>query len=80
MTKNMGKTDRIVRLTIAIVVAVLIAIQALNGAAAIILGILAVYLFITSLLSFCPLYKLIDISTLEKEEKQEKKEEKEEKK
>lgn len=78
MIKNMGKTDKTVRLIAAIVIAVMLLTGILHGAWGWILGIVAVIFAATSAISFCPLYKLIGISTLpRKEEKEEtKKEEK----
>jgi len=68
MNKNMGKTDRFIRLTAAIVIAFLIAINALKGVPAVIFGILAVVLAVTSAISFCPLYLPFGFSTLKKKE------------
>ncbi len=66
MTKNMGTVDRIVRVVLAVVVAVLYFTGAISGTAAIILGILAVVFLATSFMSFCPLYAPFKISTLGK--------------
>ncbi len=74
MTKNMGKTDRIVRIVVAIVLALLILFQALTGAWAVVLGIVAAILLLTSIVSFCPLYVPFKFST-NKDEKTEKKKE-----
>ncbi len=68
MTKNMGKTDRVIRLTAAIVIALLITVSALKGVPALIFGILAAVLAVTGAVSFCPLYLLLGISTLKKKE------------
>jgi len=68
MIKNMGKTDRIIRLTAAIVIAFLIAVSALKGVLAIVLGILAVILAVTGAISFCPLYLPFGFSTAKKKE------------
>jgi len=67
MKKNMGTVDRIVRTVAAIVVAVLIIAGVLQGAAAIILGILAGVFLLTSFVSFCPLDLPFKISTAKKE-------------
>ena len=58
LTKNMGNLDRIIRLAIVVLIAVLYFTGNLSGLFAIILGILAVAFVITSLISFCPLYLL----------------------
>ena len=66
MTKNMGSIDRILRLLLALVVAILYFTDILTGLAAIILGILALIFFITSLTGFCPLYVPLKLSTRKK--------------
>lgn len=66
MTKNMGSIDRIIRLSAAIIIALLIGTQVLTGTAAIILGILAVVFVVTSAVSFCPLYVPFKFSTKKK--------------
>ena len=66
MKKNMGTTDRIIRTILAIVVAVLYFTKQISGTAAIILGILAIIWLLTSLVSFCPAYWPLKISTRKK--------------
>jgi hypothetical protein len=66
MLRNLGKTDKIIRLTAAIIFAILILVGAVSNVTAIILGILAVLLAGTSALSFCPVYALLKTSTAEK--------------
>lgn len=63
LKRNMGTLDRIVRLLIAAVIAVLYFTGNLSGLAAIILGIAAVIFVVTGLVGFCPLYVLFGIST-----------------
>lgn len=63
LNKNMGTLNRIIRLVIAAVIAVLYFTGNLSGLAAIILGILAVVFVVTSLVSFCPLYVPFGLST-----------------
>lgn len=63
MKKNMGKTDRIIRICLAILFAVLMIAGILKGAAAIILGIFAIIFLVTSTIGFCPLYVLLGIAT-----------------
>ncbi len=69
MKKNMGTVDRIIRVILAIVVAVLYFTGQISGIAVIILGTLAVIFVITSAIGFCPLYVPLKISTLEKKGK-----------
>jgi hypothetical protein len=66
MPKNMGLIDRLVRVALAAVVAVLLFTGQISGLAAGILGILALVFVLTSLLSFCPLYLPFKISTAKK--------------
>jgi len=69
MTKNMGKTDKIIRLVVAILFAILILTGVVTGALAWILGIVAVIFLGTSAISFCPLYTIFGLSTCPREEK-----------
>ena len=66
MKKNMSIADRVVRIAFAALVAVLIFTGVLSPAAAVILGIVAVVLLVTSFVRFCPLYHLLGISTNKK--------------
>ena len=63
MKQNVGKTDQIVRLLIAIIIGLLILFNVLSGTWAIVLGILSVILIVTALIKFCPLYLPFGIST-----------------
>lgn len=63
MKKNMGGIDRVIRIALAITVAILIVLGELTGIAAIILGIFAGVFLITSFVGFCGLYTLIGVST-----------------
>jgi len=66
MPKNMGLIDKLVRIVAAIVVAVLFFTGQISGAAAIVLGILAVVFIATSVLGTCPLYLPFKIDTRKK--------------
>ena len=63
MKKNIGLTDKIVRILLAIVIAVLYYTNTINGTIAIILGAFAVILLLTGFINFCPLYLPFGIST-----------------
>lgn len=63
MKSNVGTTDRILRVLAAIVIAVLYFTGQIEGAVGIILGIVAVILVLTSLVSFCPIYFPFKFST-----------------
>ena len=64
MTKNVGTTDRIVRSVAGIVLLFLILTGAVEGTLAVILGILAAALLVTSAIQFCPAYIPLKMSTL----------------
>jgi len=66
MKKNLGTTERIIRLIIAALILVLHATGVVSGTLGIILLVLAFIMALTSLLSFCPLYYLFKFSTLKK--------------
>lgn len=63
MAKNMGRSDRILRLAAAAVIAALLIGGALKGTLAIILALLAAILVITTFVGFCPLYVPLGLST-----------------
>ena len=63
MKKNMGSTDRIIRILIAVVIAVLYYTGTLSGTVGLVLLILAGVFVLTSLVSFCPLYAPFGINT-----------------
>jgi len=67
MTKNMGPTDRIIRLLVAVGFGALYFTNTISGTLAVILGIFALVFVATSVMGFCPLYKLLKISTLPKQ-------------
>jgi hypothetical protein len=66
MKKNMGIIDRVIRFLLAILVAVLYLTGQLSVTAAIILGIIALAFIITSLVGFCPIYRIFSLTTLKK--------------
>lgn len=61
--KNESRLDRIIRVIAAIVIAVLYFTGVISGTWAIVLGVLGAILLVTGLIGFCPLYKLLGIST-----------------
>ncbi|MEO1766944.1 YgaP family membrane protein [Thiobacter aerophilum] len=67
MKKNMGGADRIIRLIIAAIIAVLYFTGQISGTLAIILGIIAIAFLLTSLIGWCPLYVPFKISTCKHE-------------
>jgi hypothetical protein len=63
MKKNMGNADRIIRLLLAVVVAILYFTNVITGTLGIVLLVIAGVFVLTSLVSFCPLYTLIGLNT-----------------
>ncbi len=62
----MGTTDKVIRILIALLIGILYYTEIINGTTALILGIFAVIFVITSLISFCPPYLPLGISTFKK--------------
>lgn len=63
MKKNMGSVDRIIRVIVAVVMAALYFTGTVTGTLGIVLLVLAVVFVLTSLMSFCPLYAIVGLST-----------------
>ncbi len=63
MKKNMGTADRIFRIILAAVIAFLYYNKTITGTLGIVLLVLAGVFVLTSLISFCPLYKLVGLNT-----------------
>jgi hypothetical protein len=63
MKKNMGNLDRILRVAIAVLIAVLYFTDVITGTLAIILLVLSGIFLLTSFVGVCPLYKPFGIST-----------------
>jgi hypothetical protein len=66
MKKNMGSTDKIIRIAVAVVIAVLYFTHVISGTLALILGAFAIIFIITSFISVCPLYIPFGLSTRKK--------------
>ena len=66
MKKNVGTTDKVIRLVLAIIGLVLFFTNAMTGTLAYIVLAISVILVITSIVSYCPLYSLFKISTAKK--------------
>lgn len=63
MKKNMGSADKIIRLIIAAIVAVLYITNVITGTLGVVLLVLAGVFVVTSLMNFCPLYTLLGINS-----------------
>lgn len=66
MKPNMGTADRIIRILVAAVVAILYFTGTVSGTLGIVLLVLAGVFVATSVVSFCPLYAPFGISTCPK--------------
>jgi hypothetical protein len=67
MKKNMGLTDRILRILFALVVGILILTSQIEGTIAIVLGLFGGIFLLTALAGTCPLYLLGNFSTKKSE-------------
>ena len=63
MKKNMGSTDRIIRIIIAAIFAILYFTGTVTGTIGLVLLILGGVFVLTSFMSFCPLYTIFGMST-----------------
>ncbi|MFZ4544111.1 MAG: YgaP family membrane protein [Saprospiraceae bacterium] len=68
MKPNMGSADKILRITVAAIIAILYFTNMISGTVAIVLLVLALVFVLTSFISFCPLYYPFGISTRKKED------------
>ena len=66
MKKNMGTIDKVIRILVAVAVAILFFTNVITGVIGIVLIALAAIFVITSLISFCPLYLPLGINTANK--------------
>lgn len=65
----MGKIDKLVRLAVVIVIALLNYFQVVTGTASYVLLAIAIVFLVTSFLNFCPLYTIFGINTCSIDEK-----------
>ncbi len=66
MKKNMGSTDKTIRIILALLIAVLYFTGVIPGTLGIVLMVFAGIFVLTSFISFCPLYAPFGFSTLKK--------------
>ena len=69
MKINIGSSDKLARLGIALALIILFYFEIITGTLGLIAIILAFVLAITSLINFCPIYALFKINTCKKKEK-----------
>jgi len=70
MKINIGPSDKLLRLIIALVLIILFYFEVITGTLGLIALVLAFVLAITSLVNFCPLYTILGINTSKKKEKE----------
>lgn len=63
MKNNMGNTDRIIRVLIAAVIAILFISNTITGVLAYVLLVVGVIFLLTSLVGSCPLYSFLGINS-----------------
>ncbi len=69
MKKNMGSTDRIIRIVLAVIIAGLYYGGFISGTLGIVLLAVAVVFAVTSFVSFCPAYVPFGLNTCSTKEK-----------
>lgn len=69
MKKNMGITDRVIRVIIAVIIVLLYFTKVITGTLGIVLIALAGVFVLTSFISFCPIYAPFGLSTCKVKEK-----------
>jgi hypothetical protein len=63
MKPNIGTTDKIIRIAVAALVAILYFTHVISGTLGIVLLVFAGVFVLTSLISFCPFYPILGINT-----------------
>ncbi|RIW17552.1 DUF2892 domain-containing protein [Algoriphagus lacus] len=66
MKKNVGSTDKIIRLVIALVLAWLYYAGTISGTWGIVALVVAVIFLVTSMVNFCPLYAILGLNSAPK--------------
>jgi len=69
MKKNVGSTDQIIRLILAILVGILYYTDTISGTLGLVLVAFSIVLVLTSVINFCPLYLPFGINTRKKQVK-----------
>lgn len=69
MKKNVGSTDKVVRLVLAALFAVLFFTKVVTGLIGIVLLVLGAIFLVTSLINFCPIYAILGMNTCPADEK-----------
>ncbi len=63
MIKNVGQTDKIIRIVLALILFALDYFEVVKGSFSWILDVVAIILLVTAFLNFCPIWKVLGKST-----------------
>ena len=63
MTRNCGTADRVVRIVVALALAILIYFRAITDTGAIVAGVIAAYALLSGVLGMCFFYRLAGLDT-----------------
>ncbi len=63
MTKNEGTIDRVARGVVAVVALILAFVVGIGSIVGVILALIGVVMAVTAVVGFCPLYRLVGVST-----------------
>ncbi|MDH5408374.1 MAG: DUF2892 domain-containing protein [Gammaproteobacteria bacterium] len=63
MQNNVGKTDKLIRTIVALIIAALYFTGTIEGTVAAVLGIIAIIFVVTSLVGTCPIYLILKLSS-----------------
>lgn len=63
MQNNVGKTDKLIRTIVALIIAALYFTGTIEGTVAAVLGIIAIIFAVTSLIGTCPIYLILKLSS-----------------
>jgi hypothetical protein len=66
MKNNVGTIDRVLRATFGLLIGILYVMGELTGTTALLLGIVAAIMLVTSAVGSCPIYSLARITTIKK--------------
>jgi uncharacterized membrane protein len=70
MKKNMGFTDRMIRISFSVIIAVLYLTKIISGVFGFALLVVAVIVVLTAFFSICPIYSMIRMKTCTNEEEE----------
>lgn len=68
MIKNIGKTDKLIRLSAGILLILLFLFNVVSGWLGIVFLVIALTFIVTSFMNFCPAYMPLGINTCKKED------------